>query len=128
MLLVDGHGNAHPRRFGLACRPGVILDRPVIGCARSVLVGEYDSLAEPVGSVSWLRVGGEVVGAAVCTRGGVRPIYVSVDHRVDLDSALELVLACTPRYRLPEPIRLADRLASRRGGMSSQTAHPSGPI
>lgn len=111
LLLVDGHGRAHPRRFGVACHVGVELDLPAIGVGKSLLVG---SCAEPGlrrGASTRLVHDGEVVGRALRTRAGVRPVFVSVGHRVDLARAAELVLACAPRFRLPEPIRAADALA-----------------
>lgn len=112
VLIVDGHGLAHPRRLGLACHLGVLLDLPAIGCAKSVLVGEHAPLGAEVGSTAELIDGDEVVGMAVRTRENVRPVYVSVGHRVDLESAVRLVLACSGGYRLPEPTRRADRLAA----------------
>jgi deoxyribonuclease V len=112
LLMVDGHGLAHPRGFGLACHLGVLLDLPAIGCAKSPLVGEFSSLAEPVGSTADLVEQGRVLGMAVRTRVGVKPVFVSVGHRVDLNSAVRHVLACTRGYKLPEPTRQADMLAS----------------
>jgi deoxyribonuclease V len=107
VLLFDGQGLAHPRRFGLACHAGVIFDRPSVGCAKSLLVGRHATLGPARGSVAELIHEGEVVGLALRTRAGVKPVYVSVGHRVDAASAAALVLACTRRYRLPEPLRLA---------------------
>lgn len=107
VILFDGHGLAHPRRFGLACHVGLLLDTPSIGCAKSRLVGEHGPLAPERGACTELRFEGEVVGAAVRTRTGVQPVYVSVGHRVTLEEAIELVLATTGRFRIPEPIRLA---------------------
>lgn len=112
VLLCDGQGYAHPRRLGLASHLGVLLDRPTVGCAKSRLVGTYGEVGEAKGSWSELSDDGEVIGAVVRTREGVRPVYVSVGHRIDLASAIELVLRCAPRYRLPEPTRRAHRLAS----------------
>lgn len=111
LIMVDGHGLAHPRGFGLACHLGVLLDLPTVGCAKSPLVGEYSFVAEPVGSTADLVEQGRVVGKVVRTRSGVKPIYVSVGHRIDLPSAVRLVLACTHGYKLPEPTRQADILA-----------------
>ncbi len=112
LLLCDGQGYAHPRRFGLACHLGVLLDRPSVGCAKSRLVGTYGELGEAAGSWTELWDGGEVVGAVVRTRAGVKPVYVSVGHRVDLAGAVEIVLGCTRNRRLPEPLRRAHQLAS----------------
>lgn len=109
-LILDGHGRAHPRRFGLACHAGLVLDVPAVGCAKSVLVGEHDEPGAEEGSTAALRHEGETVGTAVRTRTDVRPVYVSVGHRVDLETAVELVLGVSPRYRVPEPVRRADRL------------------
>ncbi len=109
-VILDGHGRAHPRRFGLACHAGLVLDVPAVGCAKSVLVGEHDELGAEKGSTVPLRHEGETVGTAVRTRTDVRPVYVSVGHRIDLAGAVELVLGVSPRYRVPEPVRRADRL------------------
>lgn len=122
ILVCDGQGLAHPRRFGIACHIGVLLDRPALGCAKSILVGKVGELGEAPGSTSEMKVGKEVVGAAVRTRQGVKPVYISVGNRVDLPSAVRLVLACTRGYRLPEPTRLADRVASRRGLLPGEQA------
>ncbi len=111
VLLVDGHGRAHPRRFGLACHLGVLLDHPVVGCAKSILVGAHAELGQRRGSTALLEHEGEVVGMALRTRAQVRPVYVSAGHRVDLPSAVDLVLACRGGYRLPEPTRQAHLLA-----------------
>lgn len=111
-FICDGQGYAHPRRFGLACHLGVVLDRPVIGCAKSILVGEHAEPGPQRGSRAQLMHRSECVGLALRTRSNVKPVYVSVGHRLSLASAVRLVLACTTRYRLPEPTRLADRLAA----------------
>lgn len=109
VVLFDAHGLAHPRRFGLGCHGGVWLDLPSVGCAKSVLVGEHREPGRRKGARAPLRHDGEGVGAALRTRDGVRPVYVSIGHRVDLETAVELVLEVSPRYRIPEPIRRADR-------------------
>ncbi|MBX9389292.1 endonuclease V [Streptomonospora nanhaiensis] len=105
----DGFGLAHPRRFGLACHIGLALDRPVLGVGKTPFIGRAEPPAAARGSWSELVDGGEVVGRCLRTRDGVKPVYVSVGHRVDLASATELVLRLAPRYRLPEPVRQADR-------------------
>lgn len=110
-FLLDGQGRAHPRRFGLACHLGVLLDVPAVGVAKSLLVGRHGPLGEARGSTADLGHGGEVVGRAVRTRAGVRPVYVSVGHRATLDDAVALVLRCTTRFRLPEPTRRAHLLS-----------------
>jgi len=112
LLLCDGQGYAHPRRFGLACHLGLVTDVPSIGVAKSRLIGEHGPLGETKGSHTWLWHEGEIVGALVRTRARVRPLYVSVGHRVGLPTAIALVIACTTRYRLPETTRRAHRLAS----------------
>lgn len=117
VVLFDGHGYAHPRRFGLACHGGLLFDVPSVGCAKSVLVGDHATPDPERGSISDLVHEGEVVGRAVRTRSDVRPVFASVGHRVDLATATEIVLAAAPRYRVPEPVRRADRLVGqlRRG-------------
>ncbi len=112
-LLVDGHGLAHPRRFGIACHLGVELDLPAIGCGKSLLVGKHREPAERRGSRTRLCHQGEVIGAVLRTRTGVRPVYVSIGHKVDLATAVKLLLACTKGFRLPEPVRAADQAAAR---------------
>lgn len=112
LLVIDGHGLAHPRRFGLACHLGVLLDIPTIGCGKSILVGAHDPLDEKRGSFTNLIVQSEIVGAAVRTRDRVKPVYISVGHRVDLTSAIRTILNCGGGCRLPEPTRWAHRLAS----------------
>ena len=109
VLMFDAQGRAHPRRLGLACHLGVVLDRPAIGVAKSLLVGTFEGLGEEKGGVSDLVHRGEVVGRAVRTRTGVSPVYVSVGHRATLDDAVVLALATAPRFRLPDPTRLAHR-------------------
>jgi len=114
LVLVDGQGIAHPRRFGLASHVGLLLDLPTIGCAKSILCGVHQPLGEEAGSQAELLDKGELVGAALRTKSGVRPVYVSVGHKIDLASALEWVMNCCRGYRLPEPTRLAHQAA---GGM-----------
>lgn len=114
VVLCDAHGLAHPRRFGLACHLGVVAGLPTIGVAKSLLAGSHEPLPAERGAWRPLLDGGEVIGAALRTRAGVRPVYVSIGHRVSLETAIELVLAATPRYRLPETTRLADSLARAR--------------
>ncbi|KOR38652.1 deoxyribonuclease V [Planktothricoides sp. FACHB-1370] len=112
LLLCDGHGLAHPRRFGLACHLGVLTNIPTIGVAKSRYIGQHDPLGEKRGSWQPLIDQGEIVGAVVRSRTGVQPIYVSIGHRLDLATAIDYVLQCTPKYRLPETTRQADQLAS----------------
>lgn len=112
LLLCDGQGYAHPRRFGLACHLGVTCNLPSIGVAKSRLIGEHPALSATKGSTVPLVDRGEVVGAVLRTRSDVQPLYVSVGHRIALQTAVQMVLACTTRYRLPETTRQAHRLAS----------------
>jgi deoxyribonuclease V len=112
VFIVDGHGYAHPRRFGLACHLGVWLDIPAIGCGKSILVGKQAPLENLRGSVALLQDGGETIGAAVRTRESVKPVYISFGHRIDLESAIRITLNCGRGVRLPEPTRWAHRLAS----------------
>jgi deoxyribonuclease V len=115
VLFCDGQGYAHPRRFGLASHLGVLLDRPTIGCAKSLLIGRHGSLKEKAGSWTELvdeAAGNERIGAVVRTREGVRPIYVSQGHRVSLETAVRLTLEVTDGYRIPRPTREADHFAS----------------
>lgn len=113
VIMFDGQGVAHPRGFGLACHIGLLLGIPSIGCAKSVLVGEYEEPASERGSYSPLVYKGEVVGRAVRTRNGVKPVFVSVGHMVGLDTACRVVLDCAGKYRLPEPTRLAHLLVNK---------------
>ena len=116
LILCDGHGYAHPRRFGLACHLGLWLDTPTIGVAKSRLTGFHDEPGAAKGDVAWLLAGKgerprERLGAVLRTRERVKPVYVSAGHRISLRTAVALTLACTTRYRLPEPTRLADKLS-----------------
>ena len=112
-LVYDGVGYAHPRRFGIACHVGVLLGIPVVGCAKSILVGRHPPLGDARGSTAPLVDRGEVVGMAVRTRSGVRPVYVSIGHLVDLDTAVAIVLSVTTKYREPETTRRAHQLVNR---------------
>jgi len=111
LFIFDGHGLAHPRRIGLAAHMGVLLDRPSIGCAKSRLTGEYAEPGNRVGDWTPLQDGPETIGAVLRTRAGVKPVFVSIGHRVDLPTAVDLVLRCTTRYRLPETTRWAHKVA-----------------
>jgi deoxyribonuclease V len=113
VFIVDGHGLAHPRRFGFACHLGVLLDLPSIGLAKSILIGTLDPLGAQAGSTADLRDLDETIGMAVRTQPGSKPVYVSIGHQVDLLSAVHLVMQCSRGYRLPEPSRLAHLLATR---------------
>jgi deoxyribonuclease V len=109
-IIVDGQGIAHPRRLGIASHLGLVLDVPTIGCAKSRLCGEHEEPAPERGSWTPLIHKDERIGAALRTRDGCNVVYVSTGHRVGLKSAISVVLAWAPRYRLPEPQRLADQL------------------
>lgn len=115
LLMVDGQGLAHPRRFGLACHLGLALDTPAIGCAKSRLVGDYDEPASARGASSDLVHDGEVIGKVFRTRQGVKPVFISIGHMADLAFAVDVTLKCLTRYRLPEPIRAAHRAAGEPG-------------
>jgi deoxyribonuclease V len=110
-VLFDGHGLAHPRRFGLASHAGLWLQLPTIGCAKCVLTGRFHMPGDEQGALTPLAIEGEVVGAAVRTRPGTMPVFVSPGHLTDVDSAVRVVLAATGRYRTPEPLRAAHRAA-----------------
>ena len=112
LVIVDGQGIAHPRRFGLASHLGLILDKPTIGCAKSRLWGRYEEPGPEQGTYTYLTDKEEVIGVAVRTRTNVRVVYVSIGHRISLDSARTLTLACCRGYRLPETTRYAHNAAS----------------
>ena len=114
LLMCDGQGFAHPRRFGLACHLGLLAGLPSVGAAKSRLIGTHAPVGEERGAWQPLYDGEEVIGAALRTRPGTNPLYISAGHRVSLASAIDLVLRCAPRFRLPEPTRQAHRLASGR--------------
>lgn len=111
LLLCDGQGYAHPRRFGLACHLGVLTHLPAIGVAKSRFIGEHEELPSLRGSWQPLISEGETIGAVLRTQTDIKPIYVSVGHRISLLTAIDFVLRCTPNYRLPETTRQADRLS-----------------
>ncbi|MEU8796988.1 endonuclease V [Spirillospora sp. NPDC048819] len=111
LLVCDGFGVAHPRRFGLACHLGVLTGLPTIGVGKTAFVGAYEPPGRRRGDASPLTDGGEIVGRVLRTRDGVKPVFVSVGHRTDLDTACRNVLGLTPEYRLPETTRRADRLS-----------------
>jgi len=116
LILCDGQGIAHPRRFGLACHLGLLITVPTIGVAKSRLIGQHEELPPEKGNWQPLRHRGEVIGAVVRSRTGVKPLYVSPGHRISLPTAIDYVMRCTPKYRLPETTRWADKLASNRIG------------
>jgi len=111
LVMVDGQGIAHPRRLGIASHLGLWLDLPTIGCAKSILTGHHGPLSEEVGSWVPLEADREVIGAVLRTRARVKPMIISLGHRISLETSLRYVLACARGYRLPEPTRLADKLS-----------------
>ena len=114
LIIADGQGLAHPRRLGLACHLGLILDKPAIGCAKSRLWGKHGEPDREKGSYEYLCDKGEVIGAAVRTRLDTSVVYVSIGHRISLDSAIGLTLRCCKTFRLPETTRYAHKAAAGR--------------
>lgn len=111
LFIIDGQGLAHPRRMGLACHVGLFLDRPTIGCAKSLLCGQVRYLGPSEGDCAEIVDDRETIGAAVRTKRGTEPVYVSIGHKVDLAAAISCVLRCCLNHRLPEPTRWAHRIA-----------------
>lgn len=114
IIILDGHGIAHPRGIGIASHMGILLDIPTIGCAKGRLCGEEEPVAEMRGSVGYVKMDGRVIGARVRTRDGIRPVYVSQGHRISLDDAIDVVLKTAHTSRIPEPLRMAHILANRK--------------
>jgi deoxyribonuclease V len=112
VFIIDGQGVAHPRRLGLASHLGLFFDKPTIGCAKSRLVGVFEEPLAQRGSFSALKDADQTIGAVVRTRTNVKPVFVSVGNKCLLEDAIRIILACAPRYRLPEPTRLAHQLVS----------------
>ncbi|MBI5850236.1 MAG: endonuclease V [Planctomycetes bacterium] len=112
LLLVDGHGTIHPRRFGLACHLGVVLDLPAIGVGKTRLCGQARQPGPRRGAATRVLLGGEVVGRLLRTRDGVAPLWISIGHRITLDDAVRMTLRCGSRFRLPDPIRAAHAAAA----------------
>jgi deoxyribonuclease V len=111
VFIFDGMGIAHPRRIGIAAHMGLWLERPSIGCGKTLLTGRYIEPPDERGAYSDLVDRGEVIGAVLRTRPGVKPVFISVGHRADLATSVALIMRCTTRYRLPEPIRAAHSAA-----------------
>jgi len=124
LILVDGQGIAHPRRIGLASHLGLFLNTPTIGCAKSLLCGTYEVPGEEPGNYAEIVDRGETIGAALRTRLGVKPIFVSIGHKVDLNTAIYWVMQCCRGYRLPEPTRLAHLAAGGNLGRESNLVTP----
>lgn len=112
LILCDGQGIAHPRRFGLACHLGLLANVPTIGVAKSIYIGEHEEVGAERGSWQALWDNGEVIGAVLRSQTNVKPLYVSSGHCISLPTAIDYVLRCAPKYRLPETTRWADKLAS----------------
>lgn len=108
LIFFDGQGVAHPRRFGIASHMGLMLDLPSIGCAKSRLIGTFDEPPNRKSSYSWLKDKDEIIGAVVRTREDVRPMFISVGHKISLETAVDIVLKCSLKYRVPVPTREAD--------------------
>jgi len=121
LILVDGQGIAHPRRMGLASHIGLWLNLPTIGCAKSLLCGTHQVPGAEPGSYAEVIDNGEIIGAALRTKLGVKPIYVSIGHKIDLPTAIYWVMNCCRGYRLPEPTRLAHLAAG--GNLASQVGY-----
>jgi deoxyribonuclease V len=113
LILVDGQGIAHPKGIGIASHIGVLLNITTIGCAKSRLIGEYEEPGVKKGEWSYLKYKGRAVGAVVRTKNNVRPLFVSPGHRIDLKTSIEIVLGCTSKYRIPDPLRMADFLSKK---------------
>jgi deoxyribonuclease V len=108
LLFCDGQGYAHPRRMGLASHLGIVVDRPAIGCAKSILIGTHGALGSEAGAWAPMMDQGETIGAALRTRASVKPVYVSQGHRVSLETAVRMTLAVCCGRRIPQPTRDAD--------------------
>jgi deoxyribonuclease V len=121
LVMVDGQGIAHPRRIGIAAHLGVLIDKPTIGCAKSRLIGTHDEPYHRAGYYTDLWDKDDLIGGVLRTRDGCNPLYISIGHRIDLQTALDLVLECCRGYRLPEPTRYAHQAA---GGTLSPSKLP----
>lgn len=113
LVLMDGQGLAHPRKFGIASHLGLILDIATIGCAKSRLCGEYGEVPAERGGYSHLTQNNEIIGAALRTKYGAKPVFVSIGHRIDLQTSIKWIMNCCGKYRLPEPCRLAHIICKR---------------
>jgi len=116
VMLVDGQGIAHPQRMGLAAHLGIFMNIPTIGCAKSRFIGTHEKPAKEKGSYTYLYDNGEVIGAVLRTRTNIAPVYVSVGHKISLPTAVEFVLKCTTKFRIPKPLRTAHIASGGQGG------------
>jgi deoxyribonuclease V len=107
VMLVDGQGTAHPQRMGLAAHLGILMDIPTIGCAKSRLIGTHEEPSKEKGAYTYLYDKAEVIGVVLRTRTNISPVYVSIGHKISLPTTVELVLKCTTKFRIPEPLRTA---------------------
>lgn len=112
VIVLDGHGYAHPRRMGIASHFGLAANCPAFGCGKSVLVGEFNELSPQKGSFSYMMDKGEIIGAALRTQKGVNPVYISAGHLITLQDALSIIQKCCTKYRIPEPTRQAHLLVN----------------
>jgi deoxyribonuclease V len=110
LIICDGHGIAHPRRFGLASHLGVLFDIPTIGCAKRKLIGEINEIKPTRGEYSPIIDENEIIGNVLTTQNNVKPVFVSIGHKISLKSACNIIIKLSPKYRIPEPIRKADHL------------------
>lgn len=113
LLMIDGQGVAHPRRFGIASHIGLLTGIPSVGCAKTRLLGDYEEPQRDRGSIAYLKENGETLGAVVRTRTGVKPVFVSIGHLMDLSDSIRIILKSCRGYRLPEPLRWADQLSKK---------------
>lgn len=126
LLMVDGHGIAHPRRLGIAAHLGVLLDMPALGVAKSKLVGHYEEPALTKGSRSILWHKDNQIGTVLRSKNKVKPLFISPGHRVGHETAVDLVMCCLTKYRLPEPTRIADKISKIKPSFSSPSTEENG--
>ncbi len=112
VYMIDGHGIAHPYKCGFACQFGLSVGKPTIGVAKNLLYGEIDRKKDPTSGTRYLRANGEIIGAAVVTHSGFKPVFVSVGNLISLASAIEIVRSCSRDHRVPEPLRVAHLIAT----------------
>ncbi|CAI6065489.1 Endonuclease V [Paenibacillus sp. JJ-100] len=122
LVVCDGQGLAHPRRFGLACHLGVLYDIPTIGCGKTKLLGNYNEPEPHRGALSPLVDNDEIIGSVLRTQKNIKPIFVSVGHRISLSTACHWILKLSPKYRLPETTRQADQIVNRTLSLQNPSA------